>query len=396
MSENDRGPIMTSRPVSSIHVVPTIDQEAGGPSYSVTRICQTLQQQGCPIQLAVLEPLPENWNNNFAQAFPYSFGPKKLGRSLPMKYWLRNAALSGSYNIIHNHSLWMMPNIYSGRATLNSTCQLVVSPEGTFSKEALKYSKFSKNIFWHLLQGPAIKNAAAFHATSIQEYYDIRKMGFNQPVAILPNGIDIPTWQPSVKRNPYSRGRHLLYLGRIHPIKGLEDLLKAWSILEPRFTDWQLTIVGPDNSNYSRKLQKYAGELGLKYCNFTGALYGEDKLNAYRHADLYVLPTRSENFGMTVAEALAAGSAVITTKGAPWQGLEKENAGWWVDIGLDPLVAALEDALNQSPMELSNKGMRGREWMKRDYSWHKISEDMASFYLWLAGGDGQPPNFVKF
>jgi glycosyltransferase involved in cell wall biosynthesis len=123
---------------------------------------------------------------------------------------------------------------------------------------------------------------------------------------------------------------------------------------------------------------------------FEGPSYGPDKFVAYRQADLYVLPSHSENFGMTVAEALACGTPAIVSQGAPWQGLEKNHAGWWPAIGSEPLLAALRVAMAKPQSELDAMGEAGRLWMQRDFSWAHIGHTMQATYSWLLGRADQP------
>lgn len=162
-----------------------------------------------------------------------------------------------------------------------------------------------------------------------------------------------------------------------------------------RFPDWELRIVGPDNGGYLAEMQALAARLRLERVMFAGTLYGEEKLRAYREASLFVLPTHSENFGMTVAEALAAGTPAIVTKGAPWGGLEQQGAGWWIDIGVDPLVACLEDALSRSPQSLAEMGQNGRGWMEAEFSWAQVGQRMAETYRWILNGGNKPEWVVR-
>ncbi|MFK5979025.1 MAG: glycosyltransferase [Rhizobiaceae bacterium] len=376
--------------ISTIHIVPTIHREASGPSYSVRRLCQSLLVEGNPTKLATLEPMPTSSSDDFIKVFPYGIGPKRLGSSPKMKNWLRSETRSGNCEILHNHSLWMLPNVYPAWAIEDTACKLVISPRGTLSAIALKQSSLLKQLVRPIVFEPAVSKATAFHATSEQEYFDIRAQGFQQPVAILPNGVDVPDYVPTEK----DRLKQLLFLGRIHPIKGIDNLLKAWQKIQDPYTDWKLTIAGPDDGGYLVEMKNLAIELGLKRIEFVGPLYGDEKLEAYRNCDLYVLPTHSENFGMTVAEALAAGTPAIVTKGAPWQGLEDENSGLWIDIGPESLSIALEEAFSLPSGVLPEMGKRGREWMIRDFSWERIGTDMARFYGWLVNG-GDIPSFVR-
>ena len=379
-----KGPIMRV-----IHVVPRITSEASGPAYSVMALCGALRAQGAQTRLGVVEPAPDRSLPDWVRVFPNSGGPFQLGRSKALHNWLRAAVEQEEVDVVHNHSLWMMPNIYPGWVTRGSKACLVVSPRGTLSDWALNHSHHKKRIMWLMLQRSAISHAACFHATAESEYEDIRRAGFRKPVSIIPNGISVPS---APLDSPRSQGypRRLLFLGRIHPIKGLENLLFAWSAVEQRFPDWELEIVGPDNGGYLTRLQALHRELRLSHVHFRMPAFGAQKWQAYQSAELYVLPTYSENFAMTVAESLAAGTPAIVTKGAPWQGLEAHQAGWWIDIGVDPLVACLEEALGCSQEALRKKGVNGQQWMQRDFSWDRIGGMMLETYHWLLNGGEQP------
>lgn len=374
-----------------LHTLAAIDHEASGPSYTVPRLVESLIATGRDARLAVLDWVPGSISPSYVERFPLGFGPRRLGRSPAMARWLLAQVKNGQVDVLHNHGLWMMPNIYSGRARRAGNVCLVVSPRGTLSPWALKHHRLRKWVSWHLLgQGGALHAADAFHATAESEFADIRRQGFRQPVAVIPNGIDVPPL--AVK--PIGGTRRLLYLGRLHRVKGIDVLLRAWRAVQDRYPEWELVVAGPDDGGERSRLQALAVELGVERVDFPGAVYGEAKLALYRSAHLYVLPTRSENFAMTVAEALAAGTPAIVTQGAPWSGLESEGAGWWIEIGVDPLVAALDAALEQPPQVLAAMGARGREWMARAFSWEAVGRRMASFYDWLCG-KGQQPAYVR-
>lgn len=166
--------------------------------------------------------------------------------------------------------------------------------------------------------------------------------------------------------------------------------MKAWQTVENKYETWDLNIAGPDNDGYLIEMQTLAEKLKLTRVNFLGSVYGPAKLQAYRTASLFVLPSHSENFGMTVAEALAAVTPTIVSKGAPWAGLEENNAGWWIDIGVEPLVACLEKALSLPDIDLMRMGESGHNWMIRDYSWDHIGKQMATVYRWLVEGGVAP------
>jgi glycosyltransferase involved in cell wall biosynthesis len=369
-----------------IHIVPAISEEASGPSYSVTRLCEALLAQGQQATLATLDWTALPSPPAFLQTFPLGWGPRRLGRSPAMLDWLSEAAHSGAVDLLHNHSLWMMPNVYPSWVARQRGTPLVVSPRGTLSAWAMRSGSKVKRLFWPLLQRPALSAAACFHATAMAEYEDIRRAGLRQPVAVIPNGIDLPAVPP---KTPGGQ-RTLLFLGRIHPVKGLDVLLPAWQAVQARFPEWRLQIAGPDNGGYLAQMQALASALGLQRVEFCGALFGEQKWQAYAQADVFVLPTYSENFGMAVAEALAAGTPAMVSKGAPWEDVQKHQAGWWVDIGLEPLVAGLEDALSRPIAELTAMGNNGRRLVEQHYAWPQIGRQMAETYRWIVQGGNAP------
>lgn len=370
-----------------IHAMPDIDKEASGPSYSVVRLCESLIGLGEQSSIALIG---EHASNQFIHGFPAGVGPARLGNSPAMHRWLKRTVAVGNVDIVHNHSLWMLPNVYPGWVTKGRAIPYVVSPRGTLSKWAMQSGSKVKRFFWPAIQKPSINHAACFHATADAEYEDIRRMGFKQPVAVIPNGIDLPATKKRLARPT----RTLLFLGRLHPVKGVDFLLKAWRVLESEFPDWNLRIVGPTGNETAASLIELSRSLALKRVTFSGAVYGSDKFDVYQDADLYVLPTHSENFAVTVAEALACATPVVVSQGAPWRGVELNKAGWWPEIGEQPLLLALRSAMSLSREALGDMGENGRHWMENDFSWMGISQKMRDTYLWLRGQGDRPPCVV--
>jgi len=381
----------------SINVTPSISEEASGPSYSVVRLCQSLINLGDQVALAAMEWAPIKDPPVFLRTFNIGFGPRRLGRSPDMARWLEYEVIERKVDILHNHGMWQMNAVYPGQVAARHGVPYVVSPRGTWSTWAMANGSVLKKPFWTLIQRPAVESAACFHATAESECEDIRRLGFRQPVAVIPNGVDIP---PPMFRTE-SATRTLLFLGRIHPKKGLDMLLLAWGAVQSRFPEWKLRIVGSDDgyhgaSGYLAKLKSLSVSLGLNRIEFSGGLHGMAKWQAYADADLFVLPTHSENFGMSVAEALASGTPALVTKGAPWSGLDEQVAGRWIEIGREPLIAGLEDLLGRDTHEFREMGNNGRNWMIKDFSWLSIGQQMSDLYKWLAKESVEAPSFVKF
>ena len=334
----------------------------------------------------------------FLRQFAPGRGPLLLGSSPALRRWLNARARPGRAAILHAHGLWRMSVVYPAWAARKGDATLIVSPRGSLSAWAMRHHSASKLLFWAALQRPALKRAACFHATAEQEYEDVRRLGFRQPVAVIPNAIDLPSLAPAPK--PRGEARTLLFLARLHPVKGADALIDAWRLVQDRFPAWRLAIVGNDidgrgSSGYADMLRRRAAERGAERVRFAGELRGAAKWDAYRGADLYVLPSHSESFGVTVAEALAAGTPVITTRATPWSTLATQDAGWCIETGSETLAATLRDALARDPAELAEMGLRGRRWMAADYSWPEMGRRMVVTCEWLRGHRPEKPEWVR-
>lgn len=369
-----------------VHVVPHIDQEAAGPSYSVPRLCEALAARGHDVELSCLAA------RGAIPGVRLDVHPQwpVLGRfaiSTSLAHALHGKA--HEVDIVHNHSLWSMVNVAAGWVVPGRHAKLVTSPRGTLSPWALGRTRALKRLL-KPLQWRALTRADLLHATSEVELGEIRALGFDAPVAVVPNGIDIPAHRG---RTGNGMQRTLLFLSRIHPTKGLDQLLRAWQELQAAHPDWRLVIAGRGEEGHVRDVVALASTLQLKRVEFPGPLYGEHKTHAYREADLFVLPTHSENFGMVVAEALAHGCPALVSRGAPWSGLASERCGWWVDRDVATLTSSLDQAMQTPRAELAAMGMRGRAWMQRDFSWETVAERMESAYSWVCSGsrDTAPP-----
>jgi glycosyltransferase involved in cell wall biosynthesis len=282
---------------------------------------------------------------------------------------------AGGRVLIDSHGLWMFNDLAGYRAQRELQVARVVHPHGMLEAGALRHSRAVKALARLVWQASSLREATALRATSVQEEASFRAAGYQGAVLVIPNGIDVP--RQDAKRQEdgsASSTRRLLFLGRIHPIKGLPVLLQAWGQLANRFPDWQLCIAGPDDHGHQQELKALAVRLGVeKRCDFVGPVYDSAKESLLRQAALLVLPSHSENFGLVVAEALAAGMPVVTTTGTPWGRVEEKGCGWWVEPEVGPLTSALTTALSQPASSLRAMGLRGRAWMAAEFSWSAIA-----------------------
>lgn len=359
------------------HVIPSIAAESSGPSYYMMRLKAALEYEGVDVSLHTLEQYPKRW----------SIIPN-LGRSPEMYVALKREIKSG-VDIVHNNSLWMMPNVYPYWAAKNSSVKVVTSPHGTLSKWALGHGKLKKKVFGALVQYPALKRTDMWHATCEKEYKEIRAAGYRQPVAIVPIGIDLPDLNHGARLMRVGEKRKLVFFGRLHKVKAVDNLILAWGQVANEFVDWKLEIAGPDGG-VRGELEALVAEKNVPRVSFVGELHGDSKYEFLASADLCVLPSYTENFGVTVAESLACGTPVIASRGTPWKGLDENGAGWWIPIGVQPLSEQLHWSMTMSDIELWRMGVNGRDWMRRDFDWCAIGYKMKLAYEWLLGRCEKP------
>jgi glycosyltransferase involved in cell wall biosynthesis len=399
-------------------------------------------------------------------------------------------ALVKQADVVHVHGAWTLPVWLGCHYALKHRKPLIRSSHGSFVRGALAKAALKKRIAAFFLEKRYLTKAAVIHATSLEEADQLRAYEPKiRSLAIIPNGVEGPERRLNSKKT-CKQIRTVLFLGRLNPVKGLSNLITAWGhlrspsvlpcesslvdngssevgarctwqhrhcatmsmtdgILTPaqrtkklalstdELLSWQLVIAGPDNDGYQGVLERLArDQVCLSSIIFAGPVYGQAKWKLYQDADLFVLPTLSENFGLVVGEALACGVPVITTKGAPWvellgkggsaigrgrelrganarsglscgdetglgvgvvnsQSLNSPHAlsqlstlslaadgrcGWWVDIGVAPLVEALREALSLTDEVRQAMGENGRRLVEVKYQWTRVAEEMAAVY----------------
>jgi len=403
--------------VKILHVIPDLRQAAGTSVFCV-HLCENLSKLGVETAIAVRRVTPDD-------TIPQG--------NIPLLTISRTFdSLEFKPDLVHIHALWNPFLHWASRWARRATLPVVFSPHGMLTPWALGQKRIKKALALAVYQYRDLKLTNLLHATADSEVQDVRRLGLRQPVVVAPLGVAIDPILPRRTRHD-SDPRIALFVSRIHPKKGLVNLVNAWAAIKP--CGWKMVVAGPDQDGHEREIKDLAETKGVAQdFEFVGAVFGKEKDRLYNQADLFVLPTHSENFGVVVLEALAAGVPVITTKGTPWSELlgnsdpssfvhycdsalvgeqsairDKQSvtgndstnalmnfrtnelthmgrAGWWIDIGVEPLAEALKEAMGLSDEERRAMGENGRRLVETKYTWPAIAEQMKAAYVWILNG----------
>ena len=375
-----------------LHVTSGIDPKSGGPTRSVKGICRALSQAGVDVTLLVLHGDHE---------FDNPCGVKVI-RGLPSLAILHQTVKQ--YDLVHIQGLWDWA--LHKVASECRTCKVpyVISPRGMLDPWALSVKKWKKRVAMLVYQRRDLKGASTFHVTAALEEKSVRAQGVGQPCIIAPNGVDLPMGIPKVKTRGEGEQRTAIFLSRLHPGKGLLLLAEAWARVKPH--GWTMRVVGPDSYGHKAEVLAKLDELGVTHADvlarsqsnnrtieqsnnsswqFVDMVDDVRKWQEYAAAELLVHPSVSENFGITIAEGLAAGLPVICTDGTPWAEIAERKCGWYIKANSeDALAVALREATNSA--ELAEMGARGRKLVEERYTWAAVSEKMVRGYEEVLNG----------
>lgn len=252
---------------------------------------------------------------------------------------------------------------------------LVWSPRGSLQRWDKSTRVAAKYLWERACHDLALKEKLILHTTSEDEASQSRKRFPDVRTIVVPNGVELPV---EVRKSDSKGILRITYLGRLHPIKGIERLLEACTLLDQSSEPWHLNIAGSGESGYANSLRLKVTELDLQaHVDFLGEVSGEAKENLFANSDVVVVPSYVENFGMVVAEALAHEVPVIAGKGTPWEGLQSNACGLWVDNDPQSLATAIRQIRT---MPLREMGRRGRCWMEKDFSWRSVSSQMLAVF----------------
>ena len=365
-----------------LHVVGSIDTSGGGPSRSVPQTCEYLSLEGEVVEL-LTRPSAQPVKTNTSTTFQVSF--HSLLDLVLYAFRLNKKEVA----LIHLQHVWDPYIHIMALAARLKGIPYIITPRGMLEPWIMQRHPRRKKIAMWLYQRRDMQKAVCIHATCEAEKESVRALGFGNPVAIIPNGIDLSV-VPCFEK-PTST-KKIVFLSRIHPKKGIELLLQSWQQLQ--LTDWTLEIAGEGDSAYQAQLEQQIIANRISNVHFVGAKYGTEKWDFLSSADVMILPTYSENFGIVVAEALAVGTPVITTKGTPWQELETWNCGWWIDLSVTNLMQAITTATNCTQQERLEMGQRGRKLIEQHYSITLVAGKVKQLYEWVNHTTDEP-DFVR-
>lgn len=386
-----------------------VTRSAGGLFYAVSSLCAALFRLDVNLSVigwgeTTLEEDLESWGPVLVSSYK-AYGPLRF--SIALRRLLKNSAA----DLVHQHGIWGDDQWASLQWQKQTGRPVIISPHGMLDSWAVRNSAWKKKLVGRLFANESLRKSACIHALCQSEAEAIRAYGLKNPIAVIPNGVVLPDFDRSacVPERP-NRRRRLLFLGRIHPKKGLKELIEAWSMVQEVWgAEWELVIAGWDDGGHLDGLKKQATSLGLRWSvdelvsddcysssvlRFIGPKFGEEKDVLLRSVDAFILPSFSEGLPMSVLEAWSYGLPVIMTPQC--------NIPLGFDLGaamrIDPEKISIAEGLRQffaiSEDERKAMGLRGRRMVEEQFTWEKIAEDMCNVYKWILGG-GSPPACVR-
>lgn len=355
----------------------------GGTSRSVAGLANALSERGHELHLVTANPpgigRPEELSDDVAF---HNLEERGWFRGTFRSLFFYRGHLKGVVDrvrpdFIHDHGAWLPANRAAAGMAGTRGIPLVITPHGALTRRAFAQNGLKKRLAWAVYQKRIIDKADLIHVTSPGEKEDLESWDSAGEIARIPWGIHPPPKKEDPIREE-GKNRRLLLLSRLAPIKGIPMLLEAWRSLDTK--GWTLEIAGPAEASYRNFLQTLVAKQPENNVRLSGEVKEQEKWRTYRSADLFVLPSYSENFGLVVAEALASGVPVVTTRTTPWSELPERECGWWVEPEIEPLREALREALTKTDEELREMGQRGRRLVEEKYSWNKTAEMMEKAY----------------
>jgi glycosyltransferase involved in cell wall biosynthesis len=376
-----------------LHVVAGLWEENGGPSEVIPNLCSSLQQEGCEITIATI-----SGKNSMAVDHAINCGvevlnfdetgcsPIRFSLGL-MSYLEKNIK---NFDVVHNHGQWLFPNWITWWKAKKNDVPMVTTPHGTLVKGMLKKSTFKKMISWFFFDKNIISYSRKVHALSDAELIGMLpkiSVGLEKTV-VIPNGTyfhEDKKLIPVIMEALPKEKKNLLYLSRIHPIKGIFDLLEVWQELSLSNESWQLIIVGPCEPSIETKLMKIVGDLHSTY--YLGPVYGDVKFDILHCSDAFILPSYAEGLPTALLEAASCKLPILCTEECNFPKLKDHGGSVEYAAGKDNLKAAMESFLSIKDASLKKMGGLAHEYMNENFSWESIAKQWIKVYRDTKGAD---------
>jgi poly(glycerol-phosphate) alpha-glucosyltransferase len=381
-------------------VTGSLSPAAGGLFQSVRLSTRALIESGANVTVYGLwdpqfDTSRQAWGETPIEVFPIR-GPVRLGFSPGMF----KSVTAAQHDVIHTHGIWFFPSCVTTAWRKIHDRPTIVSPRGMLDPWAIKSSRLTKRILRTLYEDRNLHGAAALHALNASEASAFRTFGLKNPIAVIPNGVDLPNDTRDYETPNWMAGddrKVLLFLARFHPKKGLLELIEAWGLIlrdTPHLAEsWRLVIAGWDDGGHLKGLERKARENRLTHhVAFIGQLQGEAKSAALAHASAFILPSHSEGMPLSILEAWSWRLPVYMTAACNLpQGFRQGAA---IEISNDPMsmAATLSATLNDST-QLAGLGAAGRALVEQHYTWDRVVADMHKLYSWVLNG-GAAPDFI--
>jgi glycosyltransferase involved in cell wall biosynthesis len=401
-----------SGPVATVtHVVPSIGRASFGLGVVAANLAHHQTRLGVRAQIWCLDSPREvpaacdmyRLNTSLVRCFP-RVGPhswcltprmERLARGRPEKH-------PHDVSVLHQHGIWTGLSRVTRRWSDMRRLPTVVAAHGSLDPVARRISSWKKRLALLAYESENLRACSCLHALTSTERDQYREFGLRNPIAVIANGLTAEWIDAAAYPGAFRRRlgipddiQVLLYLARITPKKGLPLLIGALRDLGPLLKTWRVVIAGVDEGNHQREVEALIDRAAMRSSFlFPGPLFGQEKRDAFAAADAFILPSLSEGFPIGVLEALGAGLPVLTTTAVPVEELRSGDYGWYTEATVDGIGSALRDALTRSRHELHAIGRRGREMVRRRYTWHQVSLRTTELYRWLLG-KGPQPQFVE-
>lgn len=371
--------------------VTSIDLRGGGPSRSVPILAKGLAEEG--VDVTLLTQRTEQMNLRDLEGTNVKLRTYERFSAKEIEAWIKEE----KFDIIQLQSVWDLPYHQVAKIARKLGVPYLITPRGMLEPWSLEQKKWKKKLALWLYQMRDLKKASCIFTTADMEAEHVHRLGVNVPYSVIPNGIETSGY--TCRNDETHIEKRILFLSRIHEKKGIEILIEAFSKLREEsleLRDWSVMIVGNGEAEYIENLKQRVKGMGMEGCiQILPPVFGKEKINFYQSSALFCLPSYSENFGMVIAEAMSCGVPAITTTNCPWEILNETHTGWCIDLSVENLKKALQEAMAMDSAELYEKGQRASQLVYEQFNYRNVARRTKELYEWILKG-GKKPEYIKY